>query len=103
MLLDNIDLVVKQLLVLVALLTIQLLQLSKTLNLNVLTVIDELLIGFLAFCIGFGVVCHQFVGLSLDAIGCLLLLALGFCLALTCLGCSYLLCLDTSLALFSDT
>ena len=67
---------------------------------DALSVIDELLIGYLAFCIGFGVVCHQFVGLSLDAIGCLLLLALGFCLSLACLGCSCLLCLGTSLALF---
>ena len=67
---------------------------------DALSVVDELLIGFLAFCIGFGVFCHQFVGLSLDAIGCLLLLALGFSLSLAFLGCSCPLCLDTSLALF---
>ena len=65
-----------------------------------LSVVDELLIGFLAFCICFGVVSHQLVGLSLDAICFLLLLALGFCLTLAFLGCSFPLCLDTSLALF---
>ena len=75
------------------------LQLSKALNLDVLSVIEELLIGFLAFCIGFGVVSHQFAGLSLDAIGSLLLLALGFCLTLASFCSRSLLSLGPSLAL----
>ena len=74
------------------------LQLSKALNLDVLSVIEELLIGFLAFCIGFGVVSHQLVGLSLDAIGSLLL-ALGFCLTLASFCSRSLLSLGPSLAL----
>ena len=75
------------------------LQLSKALNLDVLSVIEELLIGFLAFCIGLGVVSHQLVGLSLDAICCFLLLAFGFCLTLASFCSRSLLSLGPSLAL----